>query len=847
MAFIGTIVKVAIPVAINAYQGSKQKKAQAAQNRAQKKAQKMAKKRKYYADRRARREARKQEDIREPWSVTLQVQESTAPRRLGYGRCRLGGILFFIESAGGDNDLLYRTFGLCEGPCHKIENIYLDEDIPTLDANGTGTGEYLNDIQVRNFTASLFDSTEQVFTVDVSNNTVIFSNDMVPALAAGDMITVRSDTTLPAGMGGIQQFWLLAEISTLEWTISTKLFHLDLTFGDPAYAVTISDTGTGVHYVTRRVTDSMSCNATQNWKPDQHKLLGISHSVVLLSAGAVSGGQFTSVPEISALGNWKSDVLDPRTIITVDPAFDINTGTGVITEANHRFTGGEIVAAYGTKNVDGLVTGALIYGHKYYVILDTASTFKLTERYGEDAIALTTLDTGDLILVRGHYSNNAALCLASYLSEPSKGPNVDWYGGINQAALVTAADICDEVIETLETQTAAGTFGPTDLNIGDYSFTVADHGLAHKQSIRITTTGTMPINLAEDTDYVALVVDKDSFQIAASPNGIRIGITGGGTGVHTFYKWDRRYCCDGAIDMSEAPSGVIDAFKLAMGLGDVIYNQGEFHIYAGAYDSPSFEITLDMITGPIKRSRLRSRTERYNKVSARYYAENTNWQPDLAPLVESTEYLAQDQEPLRENLELPFTKSPAAAQRICKIVLEESRMMDTLEFTCNLRAYPALTSRNIILSIPKYGFTQKVFRIEKMEVSGDVGSIDISMQLVEWDLSIYDWDYSTDETAINVAASVVNPGKKCQDVLASPAGGGGNSFPMTSAVTLSTLTSGSTIRYNVGTGVTAPQLDSEGTLYTGAITVTSDGDNIAAKAFRDGYQASDDMDETYTT
>ena len=846
MAFIGTVVKVAVGVGVNYYQGQKQKKAQSAASAAQKKAQKKAKKEKYYLDRRARREARKQEDIKNPFSVTLQIQDSTAPRRLCFGRCRVGGILMFIESAGGDNDLLYRTFGWGEGPCQEIENIYLDEDIPTLDANGTGTGEYLHDIQVRNFTAGLFDSTEQTFTVDTVANSIIFSDQMVPAAAAGDMITVRSETTLPAGMGGIQQFWLLAEVGTLEWTISSKLYHLDLTYGDPAYAVTITDTGTGTHYVTRRVTDSMSCNATQNWKPDQHKLLGISHSVVLLSAGAVSGGQFTSVPEISALGQWKRDILDPRTIFTVDPA-DINTSSNWITTGSHGYSGGEVVAAYGTKNSDGLVSGGLTYGQKYYIIYNSATKFRLTTKYGEDALTLTSLDTGDLVLVKGHYSNNAALCLANYLADPVKGPNVDWYAGINQTQLGLAADTCDEAVEILDSQTAAGTFVPADWTLTGYTITITDHGFEHKQLVKLTTTDTLPTGLSVGESYAVLVVDDDTFQLADDPNGIRLVISDGGVGTHTIYKWDKRYPCDGAVDMSESPDGVIEMFKLAMGSGDVVYSQGQFFIYAGEYSAPTFNITPDMIVGPIKRTKVSSRSERINEVSARYYAEVNKWQPDVAPIVDSAAYKLEDKETLRENIELPLTKSPAAAQRIAKIVMEESRMMDSLEFTCNLRAYPALTARNVTVTIPKYSMSEKIFRVEKMELSGDVGSIDIAFKLIEWSPDIYDWSYSTDEQVINEAASIVNPGKKCQDVVASPAGGGGNSFPMTSAVTLSSATAGATIRYNVGTGVTAPQLDSEGTLYSAAITVTTDGDNIAAKAFRANYQASDDMDETYTT
>ena len=846
MSFIWSGVKVAVAVGASYYQGQQQKKAQNSANAAQKKADKKAKKEQYYIDRRARREARKQEEIKQPFSVTLQVQNSMAPRRLAYGRCRLGGIWFFIESAGGDNDLLYRTFGWSEGPCELIETVYLDEDIPTLDANGVGTGVYLHDIVIRNHTAGEFDSSERAFTV--GTNSIIFASDVTPALAVGDMITMRSTATLPTGLAGVQQVWLLANLGGNEWTVTSTLYHLDL-ITPVAPALTISG-GSGTHYAIRRMVDGMSVYQTANWKPDQHKLLGISYSVVLLSAGAVSGGQFTSVPEISAVGQWKRDILDPRQKFTVS-ASDITSGVGGwIYQYAHGLISGQVIVAYGTPGADGLVTGGLTHGRQYQVLhFGAGSAFRVTEKYGEDAFTLTSLDTGDTYFIPGFYTNNAALCLANYLSEEVKGPNIDFWEGINQAQLEAAADICDEPIETLGSTAAAFTFNPADVNTAAYTITKVAHGMIDGDLVRFTSATTLPTGLVAGADYYVGYVDADKITVKSKSNGLaNVVISTTGTGTHSIFRWDKRYTCDGALDMSEPPNQIIDNFKLAMGMADIPYLGGQFHIFPGVYEIPDFQITTDMITGPITRSNVSSRLHRVNEVSGRYYAEVNKWQPFDFPVMESAAYKAADGETLRENLDFPLTKSSAAVQRLAKIVMEESRMQQTLAFTCNLRAFPCLAAKTVSVTIPKYGFAQKVFRIERLELVGDPGAdIEISLQLVEWESSIYDWDYTVDEQAANVAASILNPGKKVQDVVASPAGGAGNSFPMTSAVTLSCATSGATIRYNVGTAVTAPQLDTEGTLYSAAITVASNGDKIAAKAFRTGYQASDDMDETYTT
>lgn len=74
----------------------------------------------------------------------------------------------------------------------------------------------------------------------------------------------------------------------------------------------------------------------------------------------------------------------------------------------------------------------------------------------------------------------------------------------------------------------------TDVNTTDNTFTMAGHTYSNSQPVQIRTTGTIPGNLAINTDYyVCNVVSGISFKLSTTYNGSAIDITTQGTGTHT--------------------------------------------------------------------------------------------------------------------------------------------------------------------------------------------------------------------------------------------------------------------------------------------------------------------------
>ena len=70
-----------------------------------------------------------------------------------------------------------------------------------------------------------------------------------------------------------------------------------------------------------------------------------------------------------------------------------------------------------------------------------------------------------------------------------------------------------------------------------------------------------------------------------------VTLTGGGTGP--------RYSLSGVVSLAEAPRTVIEAMLSAMP-GQVINPNGNWRIRAGAYRSPTVDLTTDDARGPIK-------------------------------------------------------------------------------------------------------------------------------------------------------------------------------------------------------------------------------------------------------
>jgi hypothetical protein len=82
---------------------------------------------------------------------------------------------------------------------------------------------------------------------------------------------------------------------------------------------------------------------------------------------------------------------------------------------------------------------------------------------------------------------------------------------------------------------AAGTVGNFSANPTTDVISLTAHGLLLGETVRFTTTGTLPAGLALATNYYVISegLNVNQFKVSATPNGTEVDITDTGSGLHT--------------------------------------------------------------------------------------------------------------------------------------------------------------------------------------------------------------------------------------------------------------------------------------------------------------------------
>ncbi len=209
-----------------------------------------------------------------------------------------------------------------------------------------------------------------------------------------------------------------------------------------------------------------------------------------------------------------------------------------------------------------------------------------------------------------------------------------------------------------------------------------------------------------------------------------------------------RYTCNGVLDTANAPIENLNAMVAAMA-GTVTYVQGEFRAHAGAYDSTAGDLTTDMLAGPVKIRTRVPRQQLFNAVQGTYIDPSRKYAATDFPPVTNSTYTDDDGgTQMFKDIQLPFTNHPEAAQRIAKIVLEQSRQGIQLELTLNHNAIQFAVWDTVTYTDANLGWDHKVFRIKKFSTAG-IGPVVLMLQ--EETSASYDWTGSTDATVIDAA------------------------------------------------------------------------------------------------
>mgnify|MGYP000025236510 CR=1 FL=1 len=75
-------------------------------------------------------------------NIRTGTKAADTPRRIVYGRAKVGGVWVYAETSGAYNQYLHLIMLLCDGPIQEIETVYFGSEAVTLDGSGNGTGKW---------------------------------------------------------------------------------------------------------------------------------------------------------------------------------------------------------------------------------------------------------------------------------------------------------------------------------------------------------------------------------------------------------------------------------------------------------------------------------------------------------------------------------------------------------------------------------------------------------------------------------------------------------------------------------------------------------------------------------
>jgi hypothetical protein len=284
--------------------------------------------------------------------------------------------------------------------------------------------------------------------------------------------------------------------------------------------------------------------------------------------------------------------------------------------------------------------------------------------------------------------------------------------------------------------------------------------------VEVSSTGTEPAGLSPSTTYYwSRLTDTTGYLCTTRLNalaGTAINITDTGSGTHSIERTvEPRFACNGTVDTAQTPKEIISQLLTSMS-GSLVYQTGQWSLYAGAYRTPTITITEDSIVGEIQIVTKVTRKQIFNGVKGVFVSPTDNYQPTDFPAVTNATYLAEDQaERLWKDVDLMYTVSPAMAQRISKIDLERARQQITVNLSTNLMGLQLQAGDTVQLTNSRMGWTAKVFDVIDwaLAVQPDAGgnpALVCGLKLRETASTVYDWD-GGEETVTDLAPNTTLP------------------------------------------------------------------------------------------
>jgi hypothetical protein len=221
---------------------------------------------------------------------------------------------------------------------------------------------------------------------------------------------------------------------------------------------------------------------------------------------------------------------------------------------------------------------------------------------------------------------------------------------------------------------------------------------------------------------------------------------------------ESRYTINGVFDSSSSGEEILEAMSMAHA-GLQTYTNGKVKLLSGEYQIPALTITEDEVLTPMSLSRP-GKKDKFNAVRGVYIKETQDFKPTDFPHITNSTYETEDGERIYKDLELPFTLTESAAQRIAKIQLERNRQDITCEFIVSIDRWDTAAGDTIMFTYSPWGFSSKVFDVVErgmviIEGEGGAPIIGVRLLLRETASTVYTW--SQEETTVDPAPNTNLP------------------------------------------------------------------------------------------
>jgi hypothetical protein len=243
----------------------------------------------------------------------------------------------------------------------------------------------------------------------------------------------------------------------------------------------------------------------------------------------------------------------------------------------------------------------------------------------------------------------------------------------------------------------------------------------------------------------AVEIDEPQLIAAANIDDEPVNLAAGGT--------EKRYTLNGSFFVNAEPRTPLGRM-LTANAGKARYIGGVWRLHPAAYATPTITLNEgDVRAVPHITPRL-SGADLANGVKGLYVSEDNYWQSTDFPPITNATYLAEDEgERSWRELDLPFTKSAATAQRIAKIELEQVRQQIGVDWPGKFTCYRLQPGDTVKLDFTLLGWSEKVFEVEQAGLvfeEDDGIRIGCDMVLRETASSVFDWN-SGEETIVDPA------------------------------------------------------------------------------------------------